>query len=179
MQKGQSGFPFGSPCTMFSVRTRLRPRGRAWTHMPVKKCEDRESDTVKRMALDLETLKAEIQTYLEASDIPVFFGYHRTIDPMAHIAWDVENHPDFREFIGDRTESRREAHCVYPSGLFARSNRRSDGAVGSERSDARRKTQFRDPAKAITGLRRLHMHGGTIVHARDGSICFRVTHGLV
>jgi hypothetical protein len=51
------------------------------------------------MALDLETLRAEIQTYLEASDIPVFFGYHRTIDPMAHSAWDVENHPDFREFL--------------------------------------------------------------------------------
>jgi hypothetical protein len=51
------------------------------------------------MALDLETLRAEIQTYLEASDIPVFFGYHRTVDPMAQIAWDVETHPDFREFI--------------------------------------------------------------------------------
>jgi hypothetical protein len=51
------------------------------------------------MALDLESLKTEIQTYLEASDIPVFFGYQRTIDPMEQVAWDVESHPDFREFV--------------------------------------------------------------------------------
>jgi hypothetical protein len=51
------------------------------------------------MPLDLESLRAEIQTYLEASDIPVFFGYNRTIDTMTQIAWDVESHPDFREFI--------------------------------------------------------------------------------
>ena len=51
------------------------------------------------MALDLESLRAEIQTYLEALDIPVFFGYHRSIDPMTQIAWDVSNHPDFREFV--------------------------------------------------------------------------------
>src|SRR3954452_12576706 len=51
------------------------------------------------MALDLESLRGEIQSYLDASDIPVFFGYHRTIDALTQIAWDVESHPDFRDFI--------------------------------------------------------------------------------
>ena len=51
------------------------------------------------MALDLESLRAEIQTYLDGSDIPVFFGYHRTVDTLTQIAWDVESHPDFREFL--------------------------------------------------------------------------------
>jgi hypothetical protein len=51
------------------------------------------------MALDLESLRAEIQTYLDESDIPVFFGYPRSLDPMTQIAWDIESHPDFREFI--------------------------------------------------------------------------------
>lgn len=54
---------------------------------------------MKRMALDLESLKAEIQTYLEASGIPVFFGYHRALDTLTQVAWDVESHPDFREFV--------------------------------------------------------------------------------
>ena len=54
---------------------------------------------MKRMALDLESRRAEIQTYLDGSDIPVFFGYHRTIDTLTQIAWDVENHPDFRDFV--------------------------------------------------------------------------------
>lgn len=51
------------------------------------------------MALDLESLRAEIQTYLDASEIPVFHGYHRALDTLTQVAWDVENHPDFREFV--------------------------------------------------------------------------------
>ena len=51
------------------------------------------------MPLDLESLKAEIQTYLDKSDIPIFHGYHRASETMAQVAWDVDGHSDFREFV--------------------------------------------------------------------------------
>jgi hypothetical protein len=51
------------------------------------------------MGLDLETLKAEMQAYLDRESMTVFHGYSRTIDSPAQVYWDVENHPDFREFI--------------------------------------------------------------------------------
>lgn len=51
------------------------------------------------MALDLESLRAEIQTYLDECKIPIFHGYHTSIDTMTQVAWDVVTHPDFRQFV--------------------------------------------------------------------------------
>lgn len=58
-----------------------------------------EFDTVKRMALDLETLRKEVQEFLEESGIPVFYGYRQMLDAINQVSWDVEMHPDFREFV--------------------------------------------------------------------------------
>ncbi len=57
------------------------------------------SDTVKRMAIDLESLRTEIQAYVQEVGIPVFYGYPR--DAVSHVPvyWDTERYPDFREFI--------------------------------------------------------------------------------
>jgi hypothetical protein len=55
--------------------------------------------TVKRMALDLETIRGEIQDYLERSGMAIFYGYHRMLDSLAQVAWDTASHPDFREFL--------------------------------------------------------------------------------
>ena len=51
------------------------------------------------MPLDLETLRKDVQTYLEEAGIPVFHGSHRFMDAMNQVKWDAEMHPDFREFI--------------------------------------------------------------------------------
>jgi hypothetical protein len=51
------------------------------------------------MALDLETLRTEMQTHLQEFGIPVFYGYHRLLDTAAQVSWDTEGHPDFREFL--------------------------------------------------------------------------------
>jgi hypothetical protein len=51
------------------------------------------------MALDLETLRTEMQTHLQESGIPVFYGYHGLLDPAAQVSWDTEGHPDFRDFL--------------------------------------------------------------------------------
>ncbi|HEX4229489.1 MAG TPA: hypothetical protein VHZ07_12530 [Bryobacteraceae bacterium] len=54
---------------------------------------------MKRMGLDLETLKAEMQAYLAREGMTVFYGYSRSIDSPTQVYWDIENHPDFREFL--------------------------------------------------------------------------------
>ncbi len=51
------------------------------------------------MATDLETLKTEIQSYLEQSTLAVFHGFSGLTDSMP-VFWDTERHPDFREFVG-------------------------------------------------------------------------------
>jgi len=51
------------------------------------------------MAIDLETLRKEMQAHLEKSGMPIFFGYHRMLDSLIQVSWDTESHPDFREFL--------------------------------------------------------------------------------
>lgn len=51
------------------------------------------------MALDLETLRKEVQEFLEASNTPVFYGYRQMLDAINQVSWDVETKPDFREFV--------------------------------------------------------------------------------
>lgn len=50
------------------------------------------------MATDLETIRAEIQTHLEQSNLAVFHGYSSVNDPIS-VYWDTERHPDFRGFL--------------------------------------------------------------------------------
>jgi hypothetical protein len=51
------------------------------------------------MAIDLEALRAEMQTYLEELGLTVFYGYSRVVDPAVEVYWDTERHPDFRQFV--------------------------------------------------------------------------------
>jgi hypothetical protein len=52
------------------------------------------------MGLDLESLRAEIQAYLDDSGLAIFHGYHHLTDDAVQFSWDTEGHPDFREFVG-------------------------------------------------------------------------------
>lgn len=51
------------------------------------------------MSLDLESLRTEIQAYLDDSGVAVFHGYHNSAESVPQMAWDIERHPDFREFL--------------------------------------------------------------------------------
>ena len=51
------------------------------------------------MALDLETLRNDVQAYFDEAGLPVFYGYYRLMDATNQVNWDVEMHPDFREFL--------------------------------------------------------------------------------
>ncbi len=51
------------------------------------------------MPQDLETLRSEMEAYLEQSGTPVFYGSHRMLDTLLQVAWDTERHGDFRKFL--------------------------------------------------------------------------------
>jgi hypothetical protein len=51
------------------------------------------------MAVDLESLRAEIQAYLDDSEIAVFKGYRPVPDALDHVSWDTVHYPDFKEFV--------------------------------------------------------------------------------
>jgi hypothetical protein len=51
------------------------------------------------MATDLETLRTEMEGYLNEIAVPVFHGYRRILDSPGQVYWDTERHADFREFV--------------------------------------------------------------------------------
>jgi hypothetical protein len=51
------------------------------------------------MTLDLESLRAEIQAYVDESGVAVFHGYRQVPENVVQVSWDTEGHPDFREFL--------------------------------------------------------------------------------
>jgi hypothetical protein len=51
------------------------------------------------MASDLESLRAEIQAYVDESGVAVFHGYRQIPESVVQVAWDTERHSDFREFL--------------------------------------------------------------------------------
>jgi len=51
------------------------------------------------MAIDLETIRTEMLGYLEAKKFAVFHGYSRLLDSLPFVYWDVDRHPDFRQFL--------------------------------------------------------------------------------
>jgi hypothetical protein len=62
----------------------------------VKNCE---FDSLKRMAIDLEKTRVDVEAYLQEKGIPVFFGYDQMTESLIHVSWDTEKHPDFRDFV--------------------------------------------------------------------------------
>jgi hypothetical protein len=51
------------------------------------------------MAIDLEKARVDVEAYLLAKGIPVFFGYDQMTESFIHVSWDTEKHPDFRDFV--------------------------------------------------------------------------------
>jgi hypothetical protein len=51
------------------------------------------------MVTDLETLRTEIEGYLQELGVAVFHSYRRVVDSPGQVYWDTERHPDFREFV--------------------------------------------------------------------------------
>lgn len=54
---------------------------------------------MKRMKLDLDHLKAEIEEHLKNLGFVVFQGHSRIANSAPFVYWDTEANPDFREFL--------------------------------------------------------------------------------
>jgi hypothetical protein len=51
------------------------------------------------MKPNLDTLKTEIEHYLEESGMAVFYGYSRTLESIQGIFWDCGQYPDYKLFV--------------------------------------------------------------------------------
>ena len=51
------------------------------------------------MKPNLDTLKTEIEEYLEESGLALFYGHSRALDAAPVVEWDCDQYPDFRQFV--------------------------------------------------------------------------------
>lgn len=51
------------------------------------------------MKPNLDTLKTEIELYLEETGMAVFYGHSRGLDSMQGVYWDCDQYPDYRLFV--------------------------------------------------------------------------------
>ena len=51
------------------------------------------------MRQDLDTVLEEVERTLKAKNFTIFRGHSRGFDSRPQVEWDVENRPDFREFL--------------------------------------------------------------------------------
>ncbi len=51
------------------------------------------------MKLNLDSLKSEIQTYLNDNGFLVFHGFSRSLDDMPEVDWDTKRYPDYKQFL--------------------------------------------------------------------------------
>jgi hypothetical protein len=49
--------------------------------------------------MNLETLKTEIQDFLETEGLAVFHGHSRALDSESIVFWDCARRPDYRDFV--------------------------------------------------------------------------------
>jgi hypothetical protein len=52
------------------------------------------------MLQDLEALRTEIESFLQQSELTIFYCSHQITDGLFQVSWDVERHGDFKEFLG-------------------------------------------------------------------------------
>ena len=51
------------------------------------------------MKPNLDTLKTEIEQYLEESGLAVFYGYSRALESTPTVYWDCDQYPDYKRFV--------------------------------------------------------------------------------
>jgi hypothetical protein len=51
------------------------------------------------MKPNLDSLKIEIEQYLEKSGLAVFYGYSRLLESTSSVYWDCDKYPDYKLFL--------------------------------------------------------------------------------
>src|SRR6185295_4640768 len=51
------------------------------------------------MKLNLDSLKTEIQSYLNDNGFVVFHSFSRSLDDMPEVDWDTRRYPDYKDFL--------------------------------------------------------------------------------
>ena len=51
------------------------------------------------MKPNLDTLKTEIEQYLDESGLAIFYGYSRALESTPGVYWDSDHYPDYKRFV--------------------------------------------------------------------------------
>jgi hypothetical protein len=63
------------------------------------KKQHRQECLCHTMKPNLDSLKIEIEQYLEESGLGVFYGYSRMLESTSSVYWDCDKYPDYKQFI--------------------------------------------------------------------------------
>jgi hypothetical protein len=49
--------------------------------------------------MNLETLRTEIQDFLESEGLAIFYGHSRALDSLPIVYWDCHRYPNYKDFV--------------------------------------------------------------------------------
>ena len=73
--------------------------GRLWRGTVVGQLPPGTAANAQDMYRNLDTMRSEIQAYLESHGIGVFHGYPRGGEHTSAVYWDVDEHPEYQGFL--------------------------------------------------------------------------------
>lgn len=102
------------------------------------------------MKPNLDTLKTEIEQYLEESGLAVFYGYSRALDSAPTVYWDCDQYPDYRRFVqAARTAGARV--MVFHQRTFM--SEQVDDALEQLAAGNLARDEYREFERRLTGMR--------------------------
>jgi hypothetical protein len=103
-----------------------------------------------QMKPNLDTLKTEIEQYLEESGLAVFYGYSRALDSAPTVYWDCDQYPDYRRFVqAARTAGARV--MVFHQRTFM--SEQVDDALEQLAAGNLARDEYREFERRLTGMR--------------------------
>ena len=103
-----------------------------------------------QMKPNLDTLKTEIEQYLEESGLAVFYGYSRALDSAPTVYWDCDQYPDYKRFVqAARTAGSRV--MVFHQRTFM--SEQVDDALEQLAACNLAREEYREFERRLTGMR--------------------------
>lgn len=69
------------------------------------------------MKPNLDSLKQEIQEYLEGEGFAIFYGHSRIMDSLPLVYWNCDEHPDYKQFVKAAKTAGAQLMVYHPSAL--------------------------------------------------------------
>ena len=125
------------------------------------------------MKLNLDSLKTEIESYLNDNNFLLFRGFSRRLEEMPEVEWDARQYPDYRQYlkVAKQLEVRLIVfhHREFAAGLIddAMDDLESRYGYDEDGSIARRLNELRDYEGFTCAIEMSFEHDGYALLLRD------------